>query len=165
MKHTNHFFLLACAFAGLLVTPATAQINSEADEPKREIIVHAFRSPSIGVEYRHGLLGYHVGVYPTIIKPTENGEAKNTLFAKTGVTAYLFEVPTGGARKSEIFTSVSYLRGLNQGWTNAVQFEPGFRWAMTKNLDFRVGASFLKGADRPLRINPTIGVSWNFSRN
>jgi hypothetical protein len=159
MKKFGMITVVAIAFAGLI--PATSYAQSP-ERPDREIIVHAFRSPSIGLEVRRGWFGVHGGLYPTIISSEESGKKNNTWFLKSGVTAYVLQVSTGGARKSEVFISASALRGLSQGWKNAGQIEPGFRWALSRHMDVRIGASLLMGEDKHTHINPTIGVSWVF---
>jgi hypothetical protein len=150
---------VAIALASLIPTTIYAQ---PPQRPDREIIVHGFRSPSIGVEVRRGWFGVHGGFYPTIISLEKGGKKNNTWFLKSGVTAYVLQVSTGGTRKSEVFLSASALRGLNRGWKNAAQLEPGFRWAISKHMDVRIGASLLMGEDKKTHINPTIGVSWAF---
>jgi hypothetical protein len=159
MKIVQMITIGVIALGSLIPTTSDAQVRQPSNQ---EIIIHGFRSPSIGVELRRGWFGVHGGFYPTIISFEEGGAKNNTWFLKSGVTAYVFRVSTGGSRKSEVFVSASALRGLNHGWKNAGQIEPGFRWAVTKQMDLRVGASFLVGEDRHTHINPTIGLSWTF---
>lgn len=126
--------------------------------------VHGFRSPSIGLERRFGAVGLHGGLYPTILKPAEGAPRENVFFAKTGAAVYYAPFRIRGENKSEVFSSVSYVGGLNRGWGNGVQYEQGVRLAITERLELRLGVSVLKAGDRPRQINPTIGFGWNFKR-
>jgi hypothetical protein len=52
--------------------------------PRRELIVHGFRAPVTGLELRDGPLGFHLGVYPTIL----GDEGVTTFFSKVGLSLY-----------------------------------------------------------------------------
>ena len=148
----------------ILILSLPFGLVAENAAPQKEILLHGFRSPSTGVEYRQGHWGIHGGLYTSILRPAEGQKATTAWFAKTGATAYFLPFRLVGPRKSELFASASYLRGLNEGWKSAVQFEPGVRFALTSHLDLRVGASLLRAQQRGWRYNPTIGVSWSFQR-
>jgi hypothetical protein len=148
----------------ILILSLPFGLFAQEPAPQKEILLHGFRSPSIGVEYRQGHWGIHGGAYTSILRPAKGAETATAWFAKTGVTTYFLPFHLVGPRRSELFASASYLRGLNEGWKSAVQFEPGVRLALTKYLDVRVGASLLRAQQRGWRYNPTIGVSWSFSR-
>lgn len=153
-------------FLTLLAAAAAAQSTppKEPYVPKQEFIVHGFRSPSIGAEYRRKWLAVHAGLYTTIVSPAEGVKEKNTQFFKVGTTSYFLPFHLRARRKSELFFSSAYLRGLNNGWRNAMQWEPGVRIAVTDHLDLRLGASLLRAKDKPFAVNPTIGVSYTFHK-
>jgi len=65
------------------VTPVTVK---DAGLVERELIVHGFRAPSMGVELRDGWLGFHLGLYPTPIDNNAEGKTLTNWFFKTGVT-------------------------------------------------------------------------------
>ncbi|GAB4464580.1 MAG: hypothetical protein OHK0029_34670 [Armatimonadaceae bacterium] len=151
-------FLVISAVA-LGISPATAQ-DAPSAPPIRELMVHGFRSPSIGLEYREGLLGYHAGLYPTIVDEKPGGGSRTTNFLKVGVTAYVLPVRLSQGRPSEVFVSAAYTRGLKNGWGNGFFAETGFRWAVTSGLDLRLGVGFLFDENHAPRVNPTPGISW-----
>ena len=41
--------------------------------------------------------------------------------------------------------------------------EAGFRWAVWKRIDLRLGAAVLLAPGKRVRVNPTPGISWSFS--
>jgi hypothetical protein len=143
-------------------TPAAAK-------PDRELIVHGFRAPSTGVELRQGVLGFHVGLYPTAIDEAPNGDSRTTWFLKTGLTAYFLGFDTGSGRDSSPYVGVSLVQGLGNAWDVSRStttgaggtFEAGFRWAAYEGLDLRLGASVLAGFDGRVRVRPTPGIGWS----
>lgn len=137
-----------------IYTPAYAQAES-VSVPKQEIYLHAFRSPSIGAEYRTGNMGFHTGLYTTIL-----GRAKrSTEFIKMGVTYYFGERP---GRRYEPFVGLSYVRGLNRDYSgkNGAFLETGVRYRLTGQFDARLGVGVLAAQGKPVKINPTIGLSY-----
>jgi len=161
--------LLAALFAGTTAFAPTAAA-AEGLEPARpsfaktkELLIHGFRNPSIGLELRYGWLGVHAGAYTTIVGHAKDAEATSSAswFFKTGLTAYALPVRLTSDRPSNVFVSASYLRGTNNGWTDAVAFEGGFRWAVVHGLDLRLGAAVLLAPGERVRVNPTPGISWS----
>lgn len=132
--------------------------------PKEEFIVHGFRSPSIGAEYRRKWIGVHAGFYSTIVSPEKGVDDKTTNFFKVGTTSYFLPFHLKADRKSELFFSSAYMRGLNQGWKNAMMWEPGVRLALTNHVDLRLGVGLLRSKGKPFAVNPTIGVSYTFHK-
>ncbi|QSQ19778.1 hypothetical protein JY651_31400 [Pyxidicoccus parkwayensis] len=147
---------------GALGLTSTARAEEPPSATNHELLIHGWRSPSIGVEYRRGFLGIHAGAYPTVISRDTSGGSETTWFAKAGLTGYFLPLRLTSERPSLAFVSVAYLRGLNRGWDDAFFLEAGFRWAVWKGLDLRLGAGLLLAPGRSPRVNPTPGVSWSF---
>ncbi|MDX2087639.1 MAG: hypothetical protein SFX73_07305 [Kofleriaceae bacterium] len=152
---------------GLLASaPATADTDHTFAD--RELTVHGFRSPSIGVELREKWLGFHVGLFPLIADDGVDG-ARTTWFLKTGLTVYPVRFTLGSQRPSGPFASVSLLQGLNNEWNVAESVsqgtgahgELGFRWAVGRGLDLRLGIGVAIGADRRVIVHPTPGIAWS----
>lgn len=128
---------------------------------KSEISINAFRSPSIGAEYRRGPISLHAGYYLTALKPMET-----TNFLKVGATAWFF--PVGKKENpSSFFAGASYMRGFNYDYEdkNALAVETGFRWMMWKGLNLRIGVIGVTGQGQDLKINPAGGISYSFFFN
>lgn len=148
---------------------AQPQPPSPEPEPLRQVTVHGFRSPSIGVEIRSGFFAFHVGAFPLIVDATETGEARTTWFLKTGATAYFLRFDLGSGRPSSLFVSVSLMQGLNHAWdvsqsvTRGTGFhgELGVLWAAWRGLDVRLGVGLLVGLDGRVHVHPTPGLSWS----
>jgi hypothetical protein len=153
--------------AAVLVALATTT-SSAAETVDRELTVHGFRSPSMGVELRKGWLGFHLGAFPLIVDDGTDG-ARTTWFLKTGLTAYPWRFDLGSGRPSGPFLSVSLLQGLNNEWNVAtsvsrgtgVHGEVGFRWALGAGLDLRLGIGVLVGSDSRVIVHPTPGIGWS----
>lgn len=128
---------------------------------KNELSINAFRSPSIGLEYRHKQLSYHAGYYLTAFKPEQT-----TNFFKAGVT-YWF-LPVGKKENpSSFFAGASYMRGFNYDYKNknALGVEAGFRWMMWKGLNLRIGVITVAASGESLKLNPAGGLSYSFFFN
>jgi hypothetical protein len=159
----------APVWTAALVLGLVLAASPAAAGPDRELIVHGFRAPSTGVELRQGVLGFHVGLYPTTIDHAANGESRTTWFLKTGLTAYFLGFDTGSGRDSSPYVGVSLVQGLGNDWDVSRStttgaggtFEAGFRWAVYEGLDLRLGASVLAGFDGRVRVNPTPGIGWS----
>lgn len=151
-----------CVVAVLGLVAGAARAEERPGTDGHELLLHGWRSPSIGLEYRRGPIGVHVGAYPTVISQDARGSPETTWFAKAGLTGYFLPVRLTGARDSMAFVSVAWLRGLNRGWDDALFVETGFRWAIWSGLDVRLGAGLLVSPGREPRLNPTPGVSWTF---
>jgi hypothetical protein len=158
---------LAVALVALLLgLPLFSSARAETPAPggpsfggSREVMLHGFRAPSIGAEYRHGFVGLHAGVYTSVL----DTPGKATWFFKAGVTAYLLPVRLTSERFSSFYVSGSWLRGFDAEWSSAFMPEAGFRWAAWKGIDLRLGAAALFAPGKPVRVNPTPGISWSFS--
>lgn len=150
----------------LAAAPEPAPPEPGAD---RELIIHAFRSPSMGLEVRDSFLGFHVGLYPTAIDENAAGESRTTWFVKFGLTAYFLGFDTGSGRLSSPFVSLSLAQGLNNAWDvsdsitggSGVMLDVGFRWAAWRGLDLRLGAMGLLGFDGRMLVRPAPGLSWS----
>lgn len=151
-----------------LVNSSEAAAESDTPLADRELTVHGFRSPSIGVELRERWLGFHVGLFPLIADDGLDG-SRTTWFLKTGLTFYPVQFALGSQRPSGPFASVSLLQGLNNEWDVAesvsqgtgVHGELGFRWAVGRGLDLRLGIGVALGADRRVIVHPTPGIAWS----
>lgn len=131
----------------LLETPSTPS--------KDTIYLHGFRSPSIGVEYRKGKMGTHLGLYTTIFG---DDDSKSTEFIKLGNTFYFGKAED----KFEFFAGTAYVRGLNRRYEdrNGNFFELGGRADLGKGFEFRLGVGLLVAPSRKPEFNPTIGLSY-----
>lgn len=140
-----------------------------AASPQRQVSVHAFRSPSIGIEVREGFLALHVGAFPLIVDGTPEGGTRTTWFLKTGLTAYFLRYDLGSGRPSSFFASVSLVQGLNNDWDvgrsithgTGAHGELGVVWAAWRGLDVRLGIGALVGFDGRVNVHPTPGFSWS----
>jgi hypothetical protein len=153
--------LFLAAVASLL--PAEAR----ADED-REVILHGFRAPSMGVELKQGFLGFHVGLYPQIADKNDRNETRTTWFIKTGVTFYPVGFDAGPGRPSGPYLGMALVQGLNNAWNVSDSvgggtggfLDAGFRWAAYRGLDLRLGVGVLLGSGGRAVVVPTPGVSW-----
>ncbi len=147
-------------------TPVTPPVEAR---PQRQLTVHGFRSPSIGVELREGFFAFHVGMFPLIVDSNEAGESRTTWFLKLGATAYFLRFDLGSGRPSSLFASLSFLQGVNNGWDvsrsivhgSGVHGELGVVWAAWRGLDVRLGIGVLVGFDGRVNVHPTPGLSWS----
>jgi hypothetical protein len=142
----------------LLLASASAFAQSLS---KNELSINAFRSPSIGLEYRHRQLSYHAGYYLTAFKADQT-----TNFFKAGVT-YWF-LPVGKKENpSSFYAGASYMRGFNYDYEdkNALGVEAGFRWMIWKGLNLRIGAITVAASGESLKLNPAGGLSYSFFFN
>jgi hypothetical protein len=144
----------------LLSLPARADTTSLQPDfaDTRELMVHAFRAPSIGLEYRAGHFGVHAGAYTSAL----NTAGQATWFFKAGVTGYFLPMRLTSERHSSFYASASFLRGVQTGWSNGFMPEAGFRWAAWKGIDLRLGVAVLLAPGRQVYVNPTPGISWSF---
>jgi hypothetical protein len=110
MNVSHRLLLTFSGLALLLAAPAAAHADDALAE--RELTVHGFRSPSMGVELRDHALGFHVGLFPLIADDGLDG-SRTTWFLKTGLTVYPVRFALGSRRPSGPFASVSLLQGLN----------------------------------------------------
>jgi hypothetical protein len=133
----------------------------------QELMLNAFRAPSIGLEYRFGALSVHGGVYPTVIDDSPGNDT--SWFAKAGVGVWFLPIAMLGNERSSFYASLSYLREIgDDGWENAGQLEAGFRLVVWQGLFVRLGASALyaPGRDCPtdecstVKFRPNPAVGW-----
>lgn len=161
----------AVTSATVALAAAVAAPPSQAADPepvRREVILHGFRAPSMGVEVREDWIGFHVGVYPTIVDEGTSGEGRTTWFAKTGVTFYPFQIDLGSGRPSGPYFGLALMQGLGNAWDASQSatsgaggfFDVGFRWAAFKGFDLRLGVGALVGFDGRTAVNFTPGFSW-----
>jgi hypothetical protein len=151
-----------------LVTGAPSSRAADPEPATREVILHGFRAPSMGVELREDWIGFHVGVYPTILDKGADGKGRTTWFAKTGVTFYPFQLDLGSGRPSGLYVGIALMQGLGNAWDASKSatsgaggfFDLGFRWAAFKGFDLRLGAGALVGFDGRTAFNFTPGFSW-----
>jgi len=123
--------------------------------PDRELMIHVFRAPSMGVEIREGFLGLQLGLYPTAIDENDEGESRTTWFVKFGLAAYFLGFDTGSGRDSSPYVGLSLVQGLNNAWNvsdsiehgSGLMLDVGFRWAVWRGLDLRLGGNLLVGFD------------------
>jgi hypothetical protein len=137
----------------LLSTPAFSQKQLS----KNEFSINGFRSPSIGLEYRHKSISVHGGYYITSF-----GKGVTTKFFKAGATVWF--MPVGKKQNpSSFYAGASYLRGMNLDYKNenAAAIEAGFRWMVWKGLNIRIGAISVAAKEHDIKINPTSGISYS----
>ncbi len=117
--------------------------------------LHGFRSPSIGIEFRRGRIGYHAGLYTTIFG---DDDSKSTEFLKIGNTFYFGKADD----KFEFFAGTAFVRGLNRRYEdrNGNFFEVGGRAALGRGFELRLGVGLLVAPSRKPEFNPTIGLSY-----
>ncbi len=148
-------------FALLLLMLAPSGLSAQSRFSTNELIVNAFRNPSIGLEYRYHSVSVHAGYYVTNLEPDIT-----TKFLKVGLTAWF--LPLGQKENpSSFYAGASYLRGLNLDYEdqNALGLEAGFRWMIWEGLNFRIGGIALIAKDQDVQINPTPGLSYSFFFN
>jgi hypothetical protein len=134
----------------------------------RQVVLHGFRNPATGLEFRQGTVGFVVGLFPDIVDTAPGGENRTTWFTKTGVFYYPFGIDAGGAGRFEPYLGVSLVQGLGNAWNvsesvvhgSGVTFDGGLRWASSFGLDLRLGAVLLAGFDGRLNWNPAPGMGW-----
>lgn len=145
----------------LILLLTASALHAQTATEDRQLYLHTFRSPSIGLEYRERQVGIHAGLYTTIL---ESG-SKSTEFVKLGGTIYYGA--NGPSRGREFFLSASYMRGQNRDYRrkDAGFVESGVRFDLKGGFEFRLGTGFLFARDRRLKVNPTIGISYRVPLN
>jgi hypothetical protein len=133
-------------------------------------MLNGFRAPSMGLEYRLGMVSVHAGAYPTIINDEGlRGTAGTTWFAKAGVTVWFLPLPIMGDERSSFNAGTSYLNDFGaQGWGHSAQLEAGFRWVVFEGIFLRLGASALYSPGRScataecttVKVRPNPGIGW-----
>ncbi len=137
----------------------------------KELLLNGFRAPSIGLEYRTGLISFHAGAYPTIINDEGlRGVDGTTWFAKAGVSLWFLPVRMMGHERSSFYAGAAYVNDFDKtGWGHGAQVEAGFRWVVYEGAFLRLGASVLYAPGRTcttgdcttfkVRPNPAIGFA------
>jgi hypothetical protein len=138
----------------------------------QELMLNAFRSPSIGLEYRVAFLSLHVGAYPTIVNEGETMDDGTTWFAKAGASAWFLPVHILGNERSSFYGGLSYVNDFGRdGWGHGAQVEAGFRLVFFKGLFARLGASALYAPGRTcpasncevVKVRPNPAIGWAFA--
>jgi hypothetical protein len=138
----------------------------------QELMLNGFRAPSIGLEYRLGMLSIHAGAYPTIINENETAADGTTWFAKLGMSAWFLPIHMLGNERSSFYAGASYLKQLDSdNWGHSVQVEAGFRLVAYAGLFVRLGASALYAPGRScavdgcevLKVRPNPSIGWAFA--
>jgi hypothetical protein len=140
--------------------------------PRHELMINAFRAPSIGLEYRIGALSAHAGAYTTVINEGEALAETAAWFAKVGVSAWFLPIRMFGDDRSSFYAGASYLNDFGRdGWGHTAQVEAGFRLMIYQGLFARLGASALYAPGRScptddcdhVKIRPNPGIGWAFA--
>lgn len=177
MTNNDKPFWTSVLVALAIATPATAQTAdqdpaSAAQSAVRghELMLNGFRAPSMGLEYRLGMVSVHAGAYPTIIDDEQlHGEGGTTWFAKAGLSLWFLPVPIMGNERSSFYAGASYLNDFDaRGWGHSAQIEGGFRWVIHEGLFLRLGASALYSPGRScttencatVKVRPNPGLGW-----
>jgi hypothetical protein len=136
----------------------------------QELLLNGFRAPSMGLEYRRGMLSVHAGAYPTIINERESVADGTTWFAKAGVSVWFLPIRMMGNERSSFYAGASYVKNIDsENWGHGGQLEAGFRWVIYRGAFLRLGASALYAPGRhcpvgdcatvKVRPNPGIGFA------
>jgi hypothetical protein len=134
-----------------------------------ELIFNGFRAPSIGLEYRMGVISIHLGAYPTVINEGQSLGDTTAWFGKAGVSLWFLPVQLLGNQRSSFYGGASYLNDFDRaGWGHGVQLEAGFRFVAYEGLFVRLGASALYAPGRScstddcdvLKVRPNPGIGW-----
>ena len=123
---------------------------------ERGVYLTIFRSPSSGVEIRSSHAAINLGFYPTIL--SKNGERGNANFIRLGGSYYLRD------RGPSLYASPSILFSLDKNWKHGALTELGYRGAIYRGLNVRLGAGVLTTTDGEVRVNPTIGLDVKLGR-
>lgn len=159
--------------------PAPPTSVAPAAEPPtavtgNELIVKAFRNPSIGVEFRHRFVSLHAGAFTTVINEGETGFGAGSWFFRVGVSVWFLPVPLLGTRRSSFYADVSFVHELSgDGWGSGVATEVGFRLVIWQGIFLRLGATALAAPGRQcpaalpdcdrVRITPATALGWGFA--
>lgn len=138
-----------------------------------ELMVNAFRTPSIGLELRYRFLSVHAGAYTTVIDEGASGFSGASWFFKAGLTLHFLPVEVFGTRLSSFYAGASVVHDIGDGtWGTGVVGEVGFRLSIWKGSFARLGVAVLGAPNREcaegascarVRVNPTPGVGWGFT--
>jgi hypothetical protein len=165
----------------LTATPALASALEvdQSTDPKRdvaaysavrgqELMLNGFRAPSMGLEYRLGIVSLHAGAYPTIVNEGQTAADGTTWFAKAGASLWFLPIRMLGNERSSFYAGVSYVKNIDgEGWGHGAQVEAGFRWVVYKGAFLRLGASVLYAPGRvcaedcsTTKLRPNPGIGW-----
>jgi hypothetical protein len=138
---------------------------------RQELMLNAFRTPSIGLEYRYGALSVHAGAYTTVINDGQTLAETAAWFAKAGVNLWFLPVDLLGDEPSSFYAGASYLNDFGRdGWGHTAQLETGFQLRIYQGFFARLGASALYAPGRDcssgdcdsVKIRPNPGIGWAF---
>jgi hypothetical protein len=167
----------------LTVIPALASAVEvdQSTEPQRdsaaysavrgqELMLNGFRAPSMGLEYRLGMVSIHAGAYPTIVNEGQTASDGTTWFAKAGATLWFLPIRMLGNERSSFYSGLSYVKNIDgEGWGHGAQVEASFRWVVYKGAFLRLGVSALYAPARQcpgdcstVKLRPNPGVGWAF---
>ena len=160
-------------------TAPTGPTAAPAPEPPsavtgNELIVNAFRNPSIGLEFRHRFVSFHAGAYTTVINEGDTGFGAGSWFFRAGVSVWFLPVPLLGTRRSSFYADVSFVHELSgDGWGSGVAAEAGFRLVIWQGIFLRLGATVLAAPGRRcpaalpecdrVRVTPATALGWGFA--
>jgi hypothetical protein len=151
VKTLSQVLLLA-----LLATPGFIRAQPPATAPERGIYLTIFRSPSSGIEIRSSHAAINLGFYPTVIG--KDGKRGNANFIRLGGSYYLRD------HGSTFYASPSILFSLDKDWKHGALTELGYRGAIYRRLNGRLGAGVLTTTDGEVRVNPTVGMDLKLGR-
>jgi hypothetical protein len=151
MSATFRLLLLA-----LTISPFLAGAQPPSQTGERGLYLTIFRSPSTGVEIRSGHAALNLGFYPTVIG--KNGKRGNANFIRLGGSYYLTD------HGPSLYASPSVLFSLDRNWKHGALTELGYRGAIYRGLNGRLGAGVLTTSDGLVRVNPTVGMDLKLGR-
>jgi hypothetical protein len=134
-----------------------------------ELMFNGFRAPSIGLEYRIGVISVHLGAYPTVINEGQSLGDTTAWFGKAGVSLWFLPVQLLGNERSSFYGGASFLNDFEgDGWGHGAQLEAGFRLVAYEGFFVRLGASALYAPGRScstddcdtLKVRPNPGIGW-----
>jgi hypothetical protein len=176
MEKHNGFWFSVVLVLGMVSAASAQEAGGKADSAAEsavrghELMFNGFRAPSIGLEYRLGMVSAHAGAYPTIINDQGvRGVDGTTWFGKVGLTLWFLPVPIMGNERSSFYAGASYLNDfVSRGWGHSAQVETGFRWVIWEGIFLRLGASALyapgrscpPGACSTVKVRPNPGIGW-----
>jgi hypothetical protein len=140
----------------LIATPTLVHAQTPPLGAERGVYLTIFRSPSTGVEVRSGHSAVNLGFYPTILR--NDGSQANVNFIRLGGSFYARN------RGSSLYASPSILVSLDKKWKHGALTELGYRGAIYRRLNGRLGAAVLTTTDGLVRVNPTVGMDLKLGR-
>lgn len=172
LKTSAQIVVQSALYLALLLAPMLGSFSLGCREAQAgEILLNAFRGPSMGLEFKHENWGLHLGLYPTILDQNAAGQARTTWFLRSGLNYYhgLWQDPFWG--EGGLYGGVSLMQGINNAWNvsesatqgSGVMGDIGVRWRFLPQLEARLGVALLVGFDGRMAVNPTPGISCVFA--